>query len=73
MDLYGFYTGAMFDAYQWMGAHIGETGVTFRTFAPNADGVSLLILDRELPMNKTLNGQFYELTVPEATVGMCYE
>ena len=73
MDLYGFYTGAMFDAYQWMGAHIGETGVTFRTFAPNADGVSLLILDSELPMNKTLNGQFYELTVPEATVGMCYE
>ena len=31
MDFYGFYTGKIFDAYQYLGAHTEKTGVTFRT------------------------------------------
>ena len=35
MDFYGFYTGKIFDAYQYLGAHTEKHGVTFRTFAPS--------------------------------------
>ena len=35
-DFYGFYTGKLFDAYEWLGAHVTSDGVIFRTFAPNA-------------------------------------
>lgn len=31
MDFYGFYTGKIFDAYKYLGAHVEEKGVTFRT------------------------------------------
>lgn len=34
MDYYGFYTGKIFDAYRYLGAHVEEEGVTFCTFAP---------------------------------------
>ena len=42
MDFYGFYTGKIFDAYQYLGAHPQEEGVTFRTFAPGASRVALI-------------------------------
>ena len=42
MDMYGFYTGKVFDAYKYMGAHIEEDGVVFRTYAPNALKVELV-------------------------------
>ena len=32
MDFYGFYTGKIFDAYKYLGAHVEEKGVTFRTW-----------------------------------------
>ena len=41
MDIYGFYTGQIFDAYQWLGAHVLENGVVFRNFAPNAGKVEI--------------------------------
>ena len=41
MDFYGFYTGKIFDAYQYLGAHVVEEGVVFRTFAPSASRSSV--------------------------------
>ncbi len=73
MDFYSFYTGQCFDAYEWLGAHVVSNGVVFRTFAPNAEKVCLLINDQELPMNKVHDGNFYELTIPQATAGDLYE
>ena len=42
MDFYGFYTGKIFDAYQYLGAHVVEEGVVFRTFAPSASRITLI-------------------------------
>ena len=42
MDFYGFYTGKIFDAYQYLGAHTEKTGVTFRTFAPSASRIAVI-------------------------------
>ena len=43
MDFYGFYTGKIFDAYRFLGAHTEPGGgVTFRTFAPGAAKISLI-------------------------------
>ena len=36
MNIYDFYTGMSFQAYEWLGAHIEENGVVFRSYAPNA-------------------------------------
>ncbi len=73
MDMYGFYTGQAFDAYAYLGAHITLGGVVFRTFAPNAQGVSLMLKNREIPMAKIYDGNFYEVTVPDAGPGDVYE
>ena len=42
MDFYGFYTGKEFEAYRFLGAHACERGTVFRTFAPNAQRISLI-------------------------------
>lgn len=42
MDLQKFYTGESFDAYEYFGAHPEDGGVVFRTYAPNARGVTVL-------------------------------
>ena len=72
MDFYGFYTGRIFDAHEYLGAHPGPGGTTFRVFAPSARTVELLALDRVLPMQKIYDGNFYELTLPEAGPGTVY-
>ncbi|MCD7805819.1 MAG: glycogen-branching enzyme, partial [Lachnospiraceae bacterium] len=77
MDLFGFYTGQEFEAYQYLGAHtIWQGGTVFRTFAPSA--VSIGVIGefnhwQESPMQKVLDGNFWELTVPEAKEGMMYK
>ncbi len=73
MDMYGFYTGSIFDAHEYLGAHVTAEGTVFRTFAPNAEKVSLLYGGTELPMNPVYNGQFYELTLSECRAGDTYE
>lgn len=73
MDYYGFYTGKIFDAHEYLGAHRTENGITFRTFAPQAQRIELLLNDRVIPMNKVYNGQFYEANVPDAAFGSTYE
>ena len=75
MDLYGFYTGAIFNAYEYLGAHRMKEGFVFRVFAPNADRV-MLIGDfnnmSEYLMNEINDGNFYELYVKHAKPGMRY-
>lgn len=73
MDMLGFYTGQIFDAYEYLGAHITPEGVVFRAFAPNAKGVSLLHGQREIPMNAVYDGNFYELLLTDAKEGDLYE
>ena len=40
MDFQKFYMGDVYDAYKYLGAHVEEDGVVFRTFAPQAEKVS---------------------------------
>lgn len=76
MDFYGFYTGQEFFAYKYLGAHIADKGVVFRTFAPNAKNVSV-IGDfnnwQETPMQKVYDGNFWECHIENATQGMKYK
>ena len=65
MDFYGFYTGKIFDAYEYLGAHAQKDGTTFRTFAPSASRVSLIgeFNDwQETPMEKVHDGNFGRFT-----------
>lgn len=73
MDMYGFYTGKEFTSYAYLGSHIVADSAVFRTFAPNARKVSLLLDDMEIEMQRVYDGNFYELTVPDAKVGQRYE
>lgn len=73
MNIYDFYTGHVFDAYEYLGAHAIESGIVFRTFAPNAKGVSLIYGNEEIPMHAVCDGNFYEVTIPSAKVGDMYE
>ncbi|MBE5962624.1 MAG: glycogen-branching enzyme, partial [Lachnospiraceae bacterium] len=76
MDFYGFYTGTEFEAYQFLGAHITPDGVVFRTFAPNAAGISLIGDFNEwngTQMYKIHDGNFWECKVSNAAQGMIYK
>ena len=82
MDFYGFYTGKIFDAYKYLGAHIsrGKNGkveeVVFRTFAPSASRISVIGEFNgwtETPMEKVHDGNFWEMISKEAKPGMMYK
>ena len=71
-----FYDGDEFFAYKYFGAHKAEKGVTFRTFALNADKVTLIGEFsgwKELDMSDSARKGFWELTVPEAGEGQMYK
>ena len=76
MDLQNFYRGNEFEAYAWLGAHTYWGGTTFRTFAPNAKHIAL-ICDfnnwEEIPMNKTADGNFWEISVEGIKAGNMYK
>ena len=66
MDFYGFYTGKIFDAYEYLGAHRQGNGWIFRVFAPNAARVTLLgdfTGWAEYEMNHVNDGNFFEVYV----------
>lgn len=73
MNIYDFYTGMSFQTYEWLGAHVKENGVVFRTYAPNAKRVVLLWNCQSIEMNCVLDGNFYEVYVENAKSGECYE
>ena len=76
MDFYGFYTGKIFNAYQYLGAHVVEEGVVFRTFAPSASRITLIGEFnhwQEWEMNRVSDGNFWELYVPDVKEGQMYK
>lgn len=76
MDIYNFYTGKEFEAYEYLGAHTYWGGTTFRTFAPSAKHVAL-IGDfsnwEEIAMSRVNDGNFWEVSVPGAMTGNLYK
>lgn len=73
MNMQKYYEGTLLDAWKCLGAHMEEDGAVFRTFAPSARQVILLLEDREIPMHKVYNGCFFEVRVPDARPGDAYE
>lgn len=76
MNISDFYDGKCFDAYRYLGACYSKSGTVFRTYAPNAEKVSLIgdFSDwQELPMTAVNDGRFYEISVGEAKAGMRYK
>lgn len=76
MDMYGFYTGKVFDAYEYLGCHITEEGTVFRTFAPAAAKITVVGEFNnwnETDMEKIYDGNFWECTIENARAGMMYK
>ena len=73
MDTRNFYAGEEFYAHLMLGAHLMEGGVRFRTFAPAADGIELLLDGQSHEMHKVADGNFWEVWVAGAQVGQAYE
>lgn len=77
MDFQKFYDGKAFDVYKYLGAHPEKDGgVTFRTFALNADKVAVLGEFngwKDTFMSDEQRKGFFEITIPEAKVGQMYK
>lgn len=76
MDMYGFYSGKVFDAYKYLGAHVKENEVTFRTFAPNAKKIELIGEFNDwngIEMKRADDDNFFECTIENAKPGMLYK
>ena len=65
MDFYGFYTGQEFEAYKYLGAHYTKERTTFRTFAPSAAGVELVLNGQGhgMPLDQVKEGDLYEFRI----------
>ncbi|MDO5291323.1 MAG: 1,4-alpha-glucan branching protein GlgB [bacterium] len=76
MDYYGFYTGKIFDAYEYLGAHLTERGVVFRVFAPNAKQIQV-IGDfnnwQGTDMKRIYDGNFWEVEVEGVNPNTLYK
>lgn len=76
MDIHQFFLGNAFDAHTYFGAHLTESGVVFRTLAPNATSVSLIWEGGDwepMPMKRIHDGGIFEITVPDALPGEMYK
>ncbi len=76
MDFYGFYTGKIFDAHQFLGAHLTENGTIFRTFAPGASRIALIgefNSWQETEMERAYDGNFWVCQANNAAAGMMYK
>lgn len=73
VDLRAFYDGSDFEAWRWMGARPQGDAADFRVFAPAASAASVLVDGIEHPMERCLNGAFFEARVRGAGEGTPYE
>lgn len=76
VNLYEFYTGKEFAAYEYLGAHIEANEIVFRTFAPGAADVKLIGECTgwdEWHMNRIHDGSIFECRTPLAWEGMLYK
>lgn len=76
MNIYEFYTGREFEAYEYLGAHMEGDGVVFRTFAPAAADVKFIgecSEWNEWQMYRIHDGSFFECRLSQAWEGMLYK
>lgn len=77
MDIQNFYRGQELRAWKYLGARpLKQGGFVFRTYAPAARAVSVIGEFNgwvDTPMNKTADGNFWEVEVPEALDGQMYK
>lgn len=76
MDIYGFYTGKIFDAYDFLGCHMDGNRGYFRTYAPNASRVTVIgefTGWKDYEMNRIHDGKFWELITDGVEDGMMYK
>lgn len=76
MDIYGFYAGEIFEAYKYMGAHIENDQVVFRTYAPHASRVELIGEFNNwsgTEMYRLEDNKFFECRVSNLRSGMLYK
>lgn len=76
MDLEKFYTGEIFDAYEYFGAHLESGGVVFRTYAPNAHRISIIgefNFWQEQPMEQLYKSGIWIGFSPDARPGQRYK
>ena len=76
MDIYGFYTGKIFDAYDFLGCHLDRNRGYFRTYAPNASRVTVIgefTGWKDYEMNRIHDGKFWELITDGVEDGMMYK
>ncbi len=76
MDMYGFYTGKILDAYRYLGCHVEKNGATFRTFAPAAEKITItgeFNQWKETEMQKVYDGNFWECHIDNAKAGEMYK
>ncbi|MBR3314066.1 MAG: 1,4-alpha-glucan branching protein GlgB [Atopobiaceae bacterium] len=63
MNIEDFYAGAEYFAHTWLGAHIQDDGVTFRTYAPAADHIDVRTNMGDVPMHRVADDNFWEACV----------
>lgn len=76
MNQHQFFTGEIFDAYRWFGAHIEQNAVVFRTFAPNASRITLTGACNgwtETDLVQDGRSGFWSVSVPDARTGQFYK
>ena len=73
VNTYNFYTGREFYAQDYLGARLQDGGAMFRTFAPAASQVQLMLNGNPLEMHRVGDGNFWELFWPGAREGDAYE
>ena len=76
MDLQKFYMGEVFNAYEFFGAHRENGGFTFRTFAPNARGITVtgeFNNWQETPLEQYYQSGIWSCHVENAAYGQMYK
>lgn len=76
MNLYEFYAGKEFEAYEYLGAHFEGNKLIFRTFAPNAAGVTMIAECNNwdaVEMYRIHDGSIFECIIDNGYEGMMYK